>query len=126
MTASRSMGLSCILLTLSMQTGHAGPCDAQIKDMQSRIDNLLWSAAGNGPSAAESQAALMHRQPTQHSVAAAEQALGDISAETIERLGQGMSRARAADAAGDEKACGAGLAEAQQAYDAEAARRSKQ
>jgi peptidoglycan hydrolase CwlO-like protein len=108
-----------------MHLAHAGPCDRQIKDMQSRIDDLLWTAAANGPSAAETQGALTHRQPTQQSVEAAEQALGDVSAETVERLRQGMSQARAADAAGDEKACGAALAEVKQAYDAEAARRGK-
>jgi hypothetical protein len=126
MTASQSLGLSSILLMLTMQTSLAGPCDSQIKDTQSRIDNLLYTAAANGPTAVETQGALIHRQPTQHSVEAAEQALGDISAETVERFKQGMSRARAADAAGDEKACGAALAEVQQAYDAEAARRGKQ
>jgi hypothetical protein len=125
MTACRSLGFSVVLLTLSMQTAHAGPCDSQIKDMQSRIDNLLWTAAANGPSATETRGALTHRQPTQQSVAAAEQALGDVSAETVERFKQAMSRARAADAAGDEKACSAALAEVQQTYDAEAARRSK-
>jgi hypothetical protein len=125
MKASQSMGLGCILLTLSMQSAHAGPCEPQIRAMQSRIDDLLWAAAAGGPSAAETQGALTHRQPTQHSVESAEQALGDISAETVERVKQGMAQARAADAAGDEQACSAALADVQQAYDAEAARRSK-
>jgi hypothetical protein len=38
-------------------------------------------------------------------MAAAEEKLGDVSADTIEQVNQAMMRARAADRAGDDVAC---------------------
>jgi hypothetical protein len=46
-------------------------------------------------------------------MAAAEEKVGGISAETIEQIRYGIARARAADAAGDDVACKEALAEVQ-------------
>jgi len=47
--------------------------------MQAKIDAKLEAATAAGPSAVESTAAIMHRQPTPRSVAGAEVGLDDVS-----------------------------------------------
>ena len=44
---------------------------------------------------------------------AAEEKLGDISAQTVAAVGEGMAQARAADAAGNASACEKALADVQ-------------
>jgi hypothetical protein len=44
---------------------------------------------------------------------AAEEKLGDVSAQTVAVVGEGMARARAAEAAGDASACEKALADVQ-------------
>jgi hypothetical protein len=104
------MGLA--LLTAS---AHAGPCSSEIERTQSLIDAKLEAKAASGPAAQESAGALLHRQPTPGSIAAAEQRLGDLSAQTIAVVAQALVRARAADDAGDRSACEQALADAQRA-----------
>ena len=83
--------------------------------MQARVDAALDAKAASGPAARESAGALMDRQPTPGSIAAAEERLGDLSAQTTEVVAQGLVRARAADSAGDKNACEQALAEVQRA-----------
>jgi hypothetical protein len=98
------------LLAASAGVAHAGPCAAQIGEMQARIDAKLASAARNGPSTRESVAATDSRQPTPDSIAAAEAKLGDLSPRTIDAIESGMARARRADADGNKAACEEALA----------------
>ena len=78
--------------------------------LQPRVDAKLEAAAGSGPTAAESLAARLHRQPTPGSIAAAEEKLGEIAAGA---LAAAMARAREADGAGDRSACEQAVAEVQ-------------
>jgi len=103
------------MLAASVGFAHAGPCTAQIGQMQVRFDAKLALAARSGPTARESVAATDHRQPTPDSIAAAEAKLGDLSPRTVEAIESGMARARRADAEGDKAACEAALAEVQRA-----------
>jgi mRNA-degrading endonuclease toxin of MazEF toxin-antitoxin module len=71
-----------------------------------RINAALEARAGAGAGAKEhSTVGGRHIQPTPRSMAAAEEKLGDVSAETIEQVNQAIMRARAADRAGDDVAC---------------------
>jgi hypothetical protein len=83
----------------------AGPCSPQIDAMQAKIDARLAAAAAAGPSGKETTAATMDRQPTPKSIAEAEVKLGDISAQTVQAVGDAMARARKADLAGDKAGC---------------------
>ena len=58
--------------------------------MQARVDAALEAKAASGPAARESAGALMDRQPTPGSIAAAEERLGDLSAQTTEVVAQGL------------------------------------
>jgi hypothetical protein len=102
-------------LAASVSAAHAGPCSAQIDQMQARFDAKLASAARRGPTARESVAATDHRQPTPDSIAAAEERLGDLSPRTIEAIESGMARARREDTEGNRAACEAALAEVSRA-----------
>jgi hypothetical protein len=110
----RLLALAAILAA-SIGAADAGPCAAQIDQMQARFDAKLAAAARSGPTARESVAATDHRQPTPDSIAAAEAKLGDISPRTVEEIESGMARARRADAEGNRAACESALAEVQRA-----------
>jgi hypothetical protein len=69
--------LAAIALALSIVASHAGPCSLEIDRMQDRVDAMIAALAAAGPSARESTAATMHRQPTPNSIAAAEEGLGE-------------------------------------------------
>jgi hypothetical protein len=102
-------GTAALILTISAAT--AGPCADAIDAMQARIDAALEAKAAAGPTGKEGVPAGMSVQPTPRSIAAAEERLGDISAQTVAAVGEGMARARAADAAGDASACAKALAD---------------
>ena len=89
----------------SISVCHAGPCAADIVATQSRIDAWLQARAGAGKSAPESTDAKLRRQPTPQSIAAAEAKLGEVSAQTVDSIKNDMTRARAADNAGDGRGC---------------------
>jgi hypothetical protein len=69
--------LAVIALSLSIVTSDAGPCSLEIDRIQDRVDAMIAATAAAGPSARESTAAMMHRQPTPNSIAAAEEGLGE-------------------------------------------------
>ena len=88
MTVSRLLMLTAAALAASTSAGHAGPCSPEIDRMQARVDAMIAATAAAGPTGRESDAALMHRQPTPGSIAAAE-----------ERLGEGLGRSSTDDRA---------------------------
>jgi len=94
---------------------HAGPCSKDIERVQMKIDARLNALAAAGPSAKQSVGAQLHRQPTPRSIAGAEHGLGEVSSSTMEKVGDAMTRARKADAAGDVSACQRALADVEQA-----------
>lgn len=100
------------LLCTGTAAAHAGPCIDEIAQVQARYDARLNAAAASGPTAPESTAATMHRQPTPNSVAGAEVKLGELSPENADAFTAAMKRAREADAAGDGGACEQALGDA--------------
>jgi hypothetical protein len=90
---------------------YAGPCLDQIGSMEVRINDKLASTAAAGPTGRQGRIAGMSLQPTPRSMAAAEEKLGELSPQLVEAVSQAMSRARAADTAGDKSACEQALAE---------------
>jgi hypothetical protein len=109
------MVLSTIVAGTLSSGAHAGPCTTEIDRMQARLDARLAANAAAGPSAPEGTNALTHRQPTPGSIAAAEEKLGDVSAQRAQAAIQAMARARAADSAGESSACQQALAEVDRA-----------
>jgi mRNA-degrading endonuclease toxin of MazEF toxin-antitoxin module len=100
------LALSAVGLAASMSASLAGPCSAEIDAIMARINAALEARAGAGAGGKEhSTVGGRHIQPTPRSMAAAEEKLGDVSADTIEQVNQAMMRARAADRAGDDVAC---------------------
>jgi hypothetical protein len=97
-------------LALSATASAAGPCTQQIAQVQAQIDAKLAANAATGPTAPESAGALLNRQPTPQSIAAAESKLGELSQELMATLGTGMARAREADLADNKGACEEALA----------------
>ena len=106
-------GLAMAALLLSIAGSHAGPCSPQIDRMQARVDAMIAATAAAGPTGRESDAALMNRQPTPGSIAAAEERLGEGA--RAQRALAAMAQARAADQAGDNGACERALADVQRA-----------
>jgi hypothetical protein len=98
-------------LAASMPASFAGQCSHQIDDVQAAIDAKLEATAAAKPSASETTAATMHRQPTPGSIAAAEARLGDLPPQRMEAVAAAMARAREADRAGDQSACDHALAD---------------
>lgn len=90
----------------------AGPCTTQISQVEAQIERAQAAADPGGagaPSAPQSVAAQLHRQPTAQSV---ETALGQANADGIAAL----DRAKKADASGNARECTNALAEAKQVY----------
>jgi hypothetical protein len=115
MTIQRLMALSAAALAVSMSAGYAGPCSREIDRVQARVDAKLEAIARAGPAAPESSGALLHRQPTPGSIAAAESRLGEMSSAAVAAVKAAMTRAREADRAGDQSACEQALADVQRA-----------
>jgi len=109
---ARVLAASTAVLLLAAGTGRAGPCTAQIAqvDQQIRKAQAAGSPSGAGvPSAPQSVGAQLHHQPTAQSVQSAEGAAAAAAAAALDR-------ARAADAAGDAAACANALKEAKRLY----------
>jgi hypothetical protein len=107
------LALSAAAFAASISGGYAGPCSDEIDRVQARVDAKLEAEAGSGRSAPESREALLHRQPTPGSIAAAKSKVGDLSAATVEAVKAAMAHAREGDRSGDQSACERALAEAQ-------------
>ena len=114
----RSLGIfGAMVFAASAMAAHAGPCAPDIDRLQMQIDARLEAAAAKGPTASQSVAAQMHRQPTPSSIAAAESRVGDITPAAVEAIKVGMLRAREADGKGDKAACEKSLAEVRHALE---------
>ncbi len=113
MSIQRLLMASAAALAASMPASYAGPCSHEIDRMQAEVNAKLEAKAGAGPFARESPGALVHRQPTPGSIAAAERRLGEVSPQTVRTVAAAMARARAADLAGDQSGCEQALADAQ-------------
>ena len=113
MTVRRLLIISPFALSLLALPCQAGPCSKDIERIQVLIDTKLNAIAAAGPTADQSTAAQLHRQPTPGSIAQAEQKLGELSPSTIEKVKDAMTRARSADTAGDADGCQRALAEVQ-------------
>ncbi len=100
------------LLSLAASPALAGPCTEDIAAAQTRYSQRLDAAAASGPTATETTAAKLHHQPTPGSVAQAEARVGDLKPEAGKQFDAAISRARAADAAGDAATCKAALNDA--------------
>ena len=115
MSMQRLLLACAAALTASMSASYAGPCSQEIVRVQAEIDAQLQAKAAAGPSARESTAATMHRQPTPNSIAAAEVRLGDVSSQKMDAVTAAMARAREADQAGQQSACEQALIDAKRA-----------
>jgi hypothetical protein len=108
----KRLPVACVaVFVASISPSYAGPCSHEIDRVQAEIDAKLETLAAAGPSARESTAATMNRQPTPGSIAAAEARLGDVSARKVEALKAAMAEARAADNAGAQDTCDKALAD---------------
>jgi hypothetical protein len=113
MSYCRAAVFGAMLVLASLSTSHAGTCSSSLQRTQYQVDKYMETRAATGPRAVESMSALMHRQPTPASIAAAEEKLGDLDARMFEPIADAMRRARAADRAGDANACAQALLEVQ-------------
>ena len=68
--------LSAGAVAASTIGSQAGPCSAEIYSMEARVEATLKAKAADGPTLQVSREALLHRQPTPGSIAAAESRLG--------------------------------------------------
>ena len=114
MVAPRILAFGAIAFVTLVSPSYAGPCSDDIAKMQARIDAKAHAMAAAGPTGRQGGAST-HVQPTPRSIGAAEEKLGEMPAGTVAAVRQAMSRARAADSAGDKNACEQALAEVQQA-----------
>ena len=96
-----SLVISTSTLSLLALSRLAGPCADAIGNMYFRIDAKLEAKAVAGPFARDGVSVGMSDQRTPRSMAAAEEKLGEVSPQTVNAVRQAMSRARAADGAGD-------------------------
>lgn len=112
MDRSGIMALITVALLNVATLAHAGPCTAQIAQLEQQVAQLQTAAAPGGagqPTAPQSVGAQLHHQPTPSSVQGAEnKANADADA--------ALERARKADAAGDANACTQALQEAKRLY----------
>ena len=115
MPIARFILFSAAAFAVSLSPSFAGPCSDAIDNMQARIDAKLEAKAAAGPTAKEGIAAGMSDQPTPRSMATVEEKLGEVSPHTVDAVRQGMTRARAADSAGDKSACEQALADVERA-----------
>jgi hypothetical protein len=98
-------------LVMFTSVGRAGPCSPEVGRVQAQVDAYLEARASDGPYAQESRWATMNRQPTPATIAAAEEAVGDLDAATAQDIVRAMARARDSDRAGDTSACEQALAD---------------
>jgi hypothetical protein len=105
-------GVSLLALWGSCVLAQAGPCTAQIDDVEQKIHQAQAARELSGagaPSAPQSVGAQLHHQPTPGSVAGAEDKAREAAAAAL-------NAARNADAAGDAAGCARALADAKALY----------
>lgn len=96
-------------ITLAVLTLAAAPaamaetCQQAARDAQEALDRVIADLAASGPTAPESEGALLDHEPSPGAIAKEEAELGDGIAP--EKAQQALDHARAALAAGDEESC---------------------
>jgi hypothetical protein len=111
------MDRSSIVLSVALAfvgsalAAHAGPCTAQISQLEAQIQSAQAQPPGSvgSPSAPQSVFAQLHRQPTAQSV---ESALSRANADGE----AAVERAKKADAAGNASECATAIVEAREFY----------
>jgi hypothetical protein len=104
--------LSALAIACSAQTSHASACSQDIDRAWARVNEKIQARIAIGRSVPQSTIALLHRQPTRSSIAAAEQTLSDAW-QPMEMAVAALSRAHQADRANDRMACEGALADVQ-------------
>jgi hypothetical protein len=104
--------LSWVATAFPAQASPANLCSADIDRAWAEVNSKIQARIAAGRSAPQSTIALLHRQPTQSSIAAAEETLVDVW-QPLETAVAALARARQAEHANDKMACDAALAEAQ-------------
>ena len=112
MTFQKLLMLGAAAVAFSAQSGLAASCSTDIDRAWVELNAQIQARAGAGRSAPQSTIAMMHRQPTQGSIAAAEEALLDVWL-PMETVVSALARAREADRANDRSACEAALKDVQ-------------
>jgi len=97
-----------VALLFATSPALAGPCTRSIANVQAQVDAAIENRVGSDGWKRESLNALRGYQPTPRSLAAAEGGNGQLFEYALDSL----SRARAADRAGDSAACHQELANA--------------
>jgi hypothetical protein len=95
-------------LLMSVSFAHAGPCTAQVAQIERQI-NADTATASEGPSAAQTIGAQLGRQPTPATVQRAEQEAGAFAQAALNNV-------RKADNAGNAAACREALAKLKDLY----------
>jgi hypothetical protein len=108
-----SFTMSAALMLTSASVAIASPCTEEIARLDAHLSALPTVSAQSTPSEPESSAARLHHQPTQESVAAAENRVGIVSAAVLGAI-KLLETARTAERFGDQKACEQAIAEARQ------------
>jgi hypothetical protein len=104
--------LSAVAAVSSTQPSRADSCSRDIDRAWVQVNLNIQARSAAGRSIPQSAIALLHRQPTRSSVAAAEETLVDAWL-PMEMAVSALSRAREADRANDRIACEEALAEVQ-------------
>lgn len=112
MNRSQIVVLAAVTLIGTGASAHAGPCAAEISQLEQQIRQTQATAPPGGagePSAPQSVDAQLHHQPTPQSVGGAEH-VANTEGEAA------LNRARRADAEGNLDACRRALDEARRLY----------
>ena len=107
-----ALAFSAVVLVFCPIAAHAGPCEQQLHDTETARGERLGALAAQGNAAPESTFATMHRQPTETTLAQAEERAGEVSGTNLTAVEKFLQEARKADAANDLPACEKALAEA--------------
>lgn len=105
------MVLNALALTLSYSVACAAPCSNNIDRMQARIDAKVEAVAAAGSFIPPGISSGMEAQPTPLGMATVEEKMGELSGSKVDAVRAAMAQARAANAAGDYKACKKALGE---------------
>ena len=108
----RRIGIFSVLaMAAACSAAQARPCSKDIDRTQARIDAKVESIAAAGPFVPPSLGAGMSVQPTPFAMAEVEERMGEISRNKLDIVRDSMAKARAANAAGNERAGARALAE---------------
>jgi hypothetical protein len=103
--------LTALAIITPLSAAHAASCSDDIDRMQARIDARIEAIAAAGPFVPTSVSAGMGVQPTPFGIATVEERMGELSRNNVDAVRDAMAQARAANAAGNRKACEKALTE---------------